>query len=302
MLVFINMIRICEIRTTIKNAWSRVQYERSDTVEKAGYPSNALYSNHCIIVGRIVHVGQVRLLSTPTADGKSTAQAHWNLDALQEVDATPAVEVTGEGAEVAKSIGEVVLTGWSPLNVAQYLLEVVHVGTGLPWWATIAATTVVVRLALAPVVVRLQANAVKINNLRPETDPMVKKIEEARQTGNTALATTTSARMMALYQKHDCNPVKMLFMPFIQIPIFITFFITLRRMTELPVAGMSTEGIFWFQNLTVPDPYYALPVLASLSFMTIMQVGEFQIGVVTMVTIAVVTDWWRDRHQQSTDG
>ena len=244
------------------------------------------------MLGRTVRVGQVRLLS---ADEKSTAQAHWNLDALQEVDTTPAVDLTSEGTEVAKSIGEVVLTGWSPVSVAQYILEVVHVGTGLPWWATIAATTVVVRLALTPVVVRLQANAIKINNLRPEIDPLLKKVQEARQTGNTALATTTSARMMALYQKHNCNPIKMMLMPFIQIPIFITFFITLRRMTELPVAGMSNEGIFWFQNLTIPDPYYALPVLASLSFMTIMQVGEFQIG--CRAYLVMVTDWWRSRRQ-----
>ena len=221
---------------------------------------------------RTVRVGQVRLLSAPTGDEKITHQSHWNLDALQETDATPAVDVTSEGVEVAKSIGDVVLTGWSPVSVMQYFLEVMHVCTGLPWWATIATTTVVVRLALTPVVVRLQTNAIKINNLRPEIDPLLKKIQEARKTGNTALATTVSAKMMSLYQKHDCNPVKMMFMPFIQIPIFITFFITLRRMTALPVPGMSSEGIFWFENLTVPDPYYALPVLASLSFMTIMQV------------------------------
>ena len=241
---------------------------------------------------RTIRVGHIRHLSAPTADEKSTSQGNWSLDALKEVDTTPAVlDLTNEGAEVAKSIGDVVLTSWSPVSVAQYFLEVMHVGTGLPWWATIAATTVVVRLALTPVVVRLQANAVKINNLRPEIDPLLRKVQEARQTGNTALATTTTARMMALYRKHDCNPVKMMFMPFIQIPIFITFFITLRRMTELPVAGMSTEGALWFQNLTISDPYYALPVLASLSFMTIMQVREFQSSYYHYGYIVVVTDW-----------
>jgi len=240
-------------------------------VEKVGYPLLQPLT-YRLSLGRNIHIGQVRLLSAPTVDEKSTQQAHWNLDALQEVDATPTADLAGEGAELAKSVGDVVLTGWSPVSVMQYFLEVVHVGTGLPWWATIAATTVAVRLALTPLVIRLQANAVKINNIRPEVEPLLKKVQEARQTGNTALATTTSTRMMSLYKKHDCNPVKMLLMPFIQIPIFITFFITLRKMTELPVAGMTSEGILWFENLTIPDPYYALPVLASLSFITIMQV------------------------------
>ena len=257
--------------TTIKNVSLREEHERINTVEKVNcYTIRVLYS--ILLLGRTIHVGQVRLLSAPTVDEKSTEQARWNLDALQEADVTPTIDLASEGTEVAKTVGDVVLTGWSPVRLAQYFLEVMHVSTGLPWWATIAATTVVVRLALTPVVVRLQANAVKINNLRPEIDPLLKQVQEARRTGNTALATTVSARMMSLYQKHDCNPMKMVFMPFIQIPIFITFFMTLRRMTELPVAGMSSGGMFWFQNLTVPDSYYVLPVLASLSFMTIMQV------------------------------
>lgn len=218
-------------------------------------------------------MGQPRILSA-AADmpDETSARARWNLDALQETDVTPAVDTVSEGAEVANSIGEVVLTGYSPVNVVQYFLEVMHVGTGLPWWATIAATTVIVRLALTPIVIRLQANAVKINNLRPEIEPLMKRMQEYKQTGEKMLASNASAKMMNLYHKNDCNPLKMMFMPFLQIPIFITFFITLRRMTGLPVAGMSTEGMLWFQNLTVADPYYALPILASLSFMTVMQV------------------------------
>ena len=219
-------------------------------------------------------MGQPRILSAAVdMPDETSARARWNLDALQEADATPAVDIASEGAEVANSIGEVVLTGYSPVNVVQYFLEVMHVGTGLPWWATIAATTVIVRLALTPIVIRLQANAVKINNLRPEIEPLMKRMQEYKQTGEKMLASNASAKMMNLYHKNDCNPLKMMFMPFLQIPIFITFFITLRRMTGLPVAGMSTEGMLWFQNLTVADPYYALPILASLSFMTVMQVS-----------------------------
>ena len=227
-----------------------------------------------MIYHRTIHLGQTRILSAPSdIPDETSARARWNLDALQETDATPAVDVTSEGVEVAKSIGDVVLTGWSPVSVMQYFLEVMHVGTGLPWWATIAATTVVVRLALSPIVIRLQANAVKINNLRPEIEPLMKKMQEYKQTGEKMLAANASAKMMNLYHKNGCNPVKMMLMPFIQVPIFITFFITLRRMTGLPVAGMTTEGMLWFQNLTLADPYYALPILASLSFMAVMQVS-----------------------------
>ena len=245
-------------------------------------------------------MGQTRILSAPAdIPDETSARGRWNLDALQEVDTTPAVDITSEGTEVAKSIGEVVLTGYSPVNVVQYFLEVMHVGTGLPWWATIAATTVAVRLALSPIVIRLQVNAVKINNLRPEVEPIMKKMQEYKRSGEKMLESNASAKMMNIYHKNGCNPVKMMLMPFIQIPIFITFFITLRRMTGLPVAGMSSEGMLWFQNLTIADPYYALPILASLSFLAVMQV-RLQALIVSGHVTLWVAGWWRNRCDQST--
>ena len=217
-------------------------------------------------------MGQTRGLSAPAdIPNETSAQARWNLDSLQE--ATPSVDVATEGAELVKTAGEVTLTGWSPVGLVQYMLEMIHVSTGLPWWATIAATTVAVRLSLTPVVVRLQANAVKMNNLKPEIEPLMKKLQEYKQTGNMAMASACSTRMMHIYQKNGCNPIKTMFMPFIQMPIFITFFITLRRMTSLPVEGMATQGMLWFQDLTVPDPYYALSVIGCASFITVIKVS-----------------------------
>ena len=217
-------------------------------------------------------MGQTRGLSAPAdIPNETSAQARWNLDSLQE--ATPSVDVATEGAELVKTAGEVTLTGWSPVGLVQYMLEMIHVSTGLPWWATIAATTVAVRLSLTPVVVRLQANAVKMNNLKPEIEPLMKKLQEYKQTGNMAMASTCSTRMMHIYQKNGCNPIKTMFMPFIQMPIFISFFITLRRMTGLPVEGMTTQGMLWFQDLTVPDPYYALSVIGCASFITVIKVS-----------------------------
>jgi len=221
---------------------------------------------------RSIHVGQTRVLSAPAdIPDETSAQARWNLDALQET--TPSADAATEGAELVKSAGEVVLTGWSPVGLVQYMLEMVHVTTGLPWWATIAATTVAVRLSLTPIVVRLQANAVKMNNLRPEIEPLMKKLQEYRQSGNTAMASYCSSKMMHIYQKNGCNPMKTIFMPFLQMPIFITFFITLRKMTGLPVEGMATQGMLWFQDLTVPDPYYALAIIGCASFITVIKVS-----------------------------
>ncbi|CAI7997800.1 Mitochondrial inner membrane protein OXA1L [Geodia barretti] len=51
------------------------------------------------------------------------------------------------------------------------------------------------------------------------------------------------------------------------------FFIAIRRMAAVPVESMKTGGVFWFTDLTVPDPYYVLPVLACGSFVASIELG-----------------------------
>lgn len=36
---------------------------------------------------------------------------------------------------------------------------------------------------------------------------------------------------------------------------------------------MTTGGALWFNNLTIPDPYYALPVLASAFLLATVEVS-----------------------------
>ena len=74
-------------------------------------------------------------------------------------------------------------------------------------------------------------------------------------------------------------------MPWVQIPLWITLSITIRNMTgffpnyepfcEGSSVSMASEGILWFQDLTVVDPYYILPVLvASVNLLNIEVCGR----------------------------
>jgi len=38
-------------------------------------------------------------------------------------------------------------------------------------------------------------------------------------------------------------------------------FVGIRQMANLPVESMKTGGTAWFMDLTVSDPYFALPVM-----------------------------------------
>jgi YidC/Oxa1 family membrane protein insertase len=43
-------------------------------------------------------------------------------------------------------------------------------------------------------------------------------------------------------------------------------------MAYLPVESLRTGGILWFTDLTVPDPFYALPLMTMASLLATLEV------------------------------
>ncbi|MEE6528517.1 hypothetical protein FKM82_030912, partial [Ascaphus truei] len=77
---------------------------------------------------------------------------------------------------------------------------------------------------------------------------------------------------LALYQKkHDVNPLRGFLVPLVQAPIFISFFVALRKMSYLPVPSMQSGGIWWFSDLTAADPFYILPVIVTFSMWAVLE-------------------------------
>ena len=67
-------------------------------------------------------------------------------------------------------------------------------------------------------------------------------------------------------------------MPLVQIPLFLSFFIGLRKMAQLPVESMATGGLGWFTDLTVYDPYFVLPVISALTMLVTIEVGSCSVN------------------------
>ena len=135
---------------------------------------------------------------------ETSSQAKWMADSV--------VDLPPQGDLVSMGMG-----GYSPVGLLQSTLEWIHVTTGLPWWASIISCTVMLRLALFPLAVKLQANAARMNNIRPEMDRIMAKIKQYQQAGNQIMAAQESSRLMMLYKEHNCNPLKMLLAPFLQV-------------------------------------------------------------------------------------
>lgn len=201
-----------------------------------------------------------------------------DLPHIPDVPAVPAVEpsvlaeaVASVGAE--SSLTALGLGGWSPIGMVQQTLEYFHIGMDLPWWGAIALGTVIVRFLMFPLVVVAQRNAAKMNNHLPQMQMIQLKLTEARQSGNKIEAMRYTQELMAFMKEKQLNPLKSMIVPLAQAPLFISFFVGLRRMANAPVESMATGGTLWFLDLTVPDPYYLLPIITSATFYLTIELG-----------------------------
>lgn len=192
---------------------------------------------------------------TPFADGIDPA----TLNALGEVS--------------LKSLG---LAGWSPIGLIQSLLEFVHVSTGLEWWGAIALTTVMLRVLLFPVVVVMQRSSAKLANYSPQMQQQQALINEAKEAGDQLRVSQLMFEMTDNMKKKGVSPFKAAMMPMIQLPVFVSMFIGLRRMANLPVMSLTAGGAYWFMDLTIPDPLYILPIITSSTMLLTIIVSSAQ--------------------------
>eukprot|EP00066_Takifugu_rubripes_P015767 XP_011605033.1 PREDICTED: mitochondrial inner membrane protein OXA1L [Takifugu rubripes] len=191
----------------------------------------------------------------------------------QMVDAAPtAAEVLQVGA-TEQSLAELGLAGYTPVGLIQNLLEFMHVDLGLPWWGAIVVGTVLARLAVFPVIVKGQREAAKLNNVLPEMTKLTNRMNEAKQSGNKFEFGKAYSDLTLFQKKHDVNPLRGFLVPLVQAPIFISFFIALRKMAYLPVPSLQTGGTLWFLDLTAADPFYILPFVVTGTMFFILELG-----------------------------
>ncbi|KAF9942376.1 Mitochondrial inner membrane protein oxa1l [Modicella reniformis] len=204
--------------------------------------------------------------------GNVTEGAAATSSAISELAAQNAETIS----QVAMKYGDLKAMGlvhFTPVGALETILEAVHISTGLPWWGTIAVTTVLIRTALLPFIVKLQGNTARLHNVKPQLDRLTQNMKLAQENNDTAALARFSAQTQELFAKNDCNPLKSLMLPLLQAPVMISFYLALRDMANLPVPQLKEGGMLWFTDLTVADPTYVLPVASSLGFLAIMELG-----------------------------
>lgn len=185
-----------------------------------------------------------------------------SFDTLSELSAGTDL-LTSAVAVAEPAFSTIGLGGYWPIGLIQNALEFTHMNLGLPWWASIVCLTIVFRSLLFPLVVKGHTNAAKMNNVRGDAERLQQELREAIHTQDQPRQVAASDGMKKLYADAGVQPAKALLVPFIQMPFFISIFFGVKRMAYLPVESMKTGGIFWFEDLTLADPFFILPVVCA---------------------------------------
>jgi YidC/Oxa1 family membrane protein insertase len=123
------------------------------------------------------------------------------------------------------------------------------------WGLAIILLTLLVRVLLLPFVIPQFRNMAKQRALKPEIDKINELYKDDRE--------KKGAAMMELWRKHKVNPLGGCLPVLLQMPIFFALYRTLSTSIELYHAPF----VWWWSDLSSPDPYYVLPVvLGALMF------------------------------------
>ncbi|KAJ5176808.1 uncharacterized protein N7482_002685 [Penicillium canariense] len=164
--------------------------------------------------------------------------------------------------------------GWGPSSMLQYVIEHLHMWTGMPWWASIVGAAILVRVGLFKPTMGASDTGARTHNARPVIDPIRQEMMKARLNGQTHEFQIKKAQLDKIQAEHGIKSIKAL-IPMLQIPLGYGIFRVVRGMTSLPVPALLSESALWLNDLTVADPFYAIPVItAGCLYMTLKKGGE----------------------------
>lgn len=135
--------------------------------------------------------------------------------------------------------------------LSRLIIEVAEIAGG-SFGLSIILVTILIRLAILPLMIKQTKNSKAMQALQPELQKLREKYSSKDQKTQQKLQQET----MALFQKHGVNPFAGCFPLLIQMPILIGFYHAISRTREI-----AEHNFLWF-DLGSPDPLYILPLIA----------------------------------------
>ncbi|XP_047328489.1 ALBINO3-like protein 2, chloroplastic [Impatiens glandulifera] len=132
-----------------------------------------------------------------------------------------------------------------PIRVLVSVLDSYHDVTGFPWWIVIASSTLALRIALLPMLMLQFSKIKKISEFFPKLPPPIPPPLSGRSYINQLLFFRRERRAIGC-------PSYLWSLAYVcvQVPCFLLWMTTIRRMSLEAHPGFDHGGAFWFENLT----------------------------------------------------
>jgi YidC/Oxa1 family membrane protein insertase len=163
---------------------------------------------------------------------------------------------------------------FSPIvSVLGAVLLYFHQTLGAPWWLAIVLLTVIVRGLLFPLTIKQVKSMRAMQDLKPHMDRVRAQFKDNPQ--------RQREEMAKVYQEQGVNPLGGCLPILVQMPIFIGIFYVIRQFGGYSFGDKTVPpqypsfhegGILWFQNLSVADPTYMLPIISAVTMLAATEI------------------------------
>lgn len=171
-----------------------------------------------------------------------------------------------------------------------------HDTTGLPWWATIVTSTMLLRsLMTLPLTVYQSYILAKVENISLELNELIDELKKETSIAKKVYNLTDKQTILlykrslkkqwnSLIVRDNCHPFKASLVMLLQIPIWICMSFALRNLVYMqPISDtaalltfteLSLGGFGWIPNLTDRDHSLILPVTFGLTNLAIIEIQK----------------------------
>uniref|UniRef100_A0A0K0DZ62 Membrane insertase YidC/Oxa/ALB C-terminal domain-containing protein n=1 Tax=Strongyloides stercoralis TaxID=6248 RepID=A0A0K0DZ62_STRER len=171
-------------------------------------------------------------------------------------------------------LSELSLFSWyTPTSYLRYGMEWCHLNFDMPWWSTIMASTVALRLLLIYLPIISRRNAAIQSKYRNEMKEFNDQMQEAKLQGDHRKVQHALVKQHAFMKEKGISMWKQSLLTIGNGAVFLSQFLAIKKFTTVQYPGFETGGILWFDNLLLPDPYYILPVATAITMHITLRLG-----------------------------
>jgi len=272
---------------------SNVQHSRSNQIF---FSKNQLLNNQINLMNQM---NSVRFSSTETMSDRAIADALKSSIKQQkdaEIDLSnfqiPKLPTADEIEKLKEMITylDLGMTSWLPPRWLFEFLTIVH-DHGVTWPTSIILITILIRLAITPLNISSQRQGIIISNKMREFQKFQEEVQRAQTSGNLMEISKIALKFQDQMKPEAIdflkkNKFSIFKMPAVQVFLFSTFFVALRKMCYYPLPSLRESSFLWLPSLAEKDPFYILPIVTGFTlFLTL------RVGIDTGLSVASMSKW-----------